>query len=458
MSKRLIFLVISLTVMSCAKRSEVNYAIISGTIKNNSSKEITVARVDRSFKKVISLKDDGSFLDTLEVNGPVTYVFNRHFQICLEEGYNLQMNYDATSPTSTLQIIGKGSDINNYLKESEKVSDEIKGKDFDAFYNLNKMDFRKKVFDIKKAKQNLLNSLTGISEDLRKREELNIHYNYLLFLDQYPEVNVNILGSDVDNLVFVDIVTELKDLDYMNDRDFQYSQAYVVLTDQYYNDRVTDRINRDNIDRESAFFNVMNEIPVGPIRNSLLYGIARMDLSNSLETKKYYERFMSLSTNEFHKNTISETFSKIEKLLPGEQSPAFVDYENFTGGSTSLMDLNGKYLYIDLWATWCKPCLAEIPALKILERAYENKNIEFVSISIDKKKDFDKWKQLVRDKQLGGTQLIADNAWESEFVQSYQIIGIPRFILLDPEGRIVDAKASSPSSGQLEIQFKQLGL
>jgi len=303
-----------------------------------------------------------------------------------------------------------------------------------------------------------LDSLSGISTDLRKREEANIHYNYLIYLDQYPDVNTKLLGSKAKNLEFGEIVQELKELDYSNNGDFQYSQAYVVLTGQYFDDRISERIENRDYERDSAFFSVMDSIPEGPIRNSLLYGSARVALTDSGDAKNYYNNFMALSTNDFHKKAITETFEKLKRVLPGESSPSFVDYENFAGGKSSLQDFQGEYVYIDLWATWCKPCLEEMPALERLNREYREKGIKFVSISIDKRNDYQKWRKMVDDRQLGGTQLIADKAWESDFVQSYEIKSIPRFILLDREGKIIDAKASRPSSGKLEDQFKSLGL
>ena len=136
------------------------------------------------------------------------------------------------------------------------------------------------------------------------------------------------------------------------------------------------------------------------------------------------------------------------KKMVGKPSPTFT-YENHKGGTSTLADFKGKYVYIDVWATWCGPCLAEIPHLKKVEAAYHDKNIVFLSISIDAKKDYEKWKNMVNQKQLGGVQLIADNDWNSKFVTDYGIQGIPRFILIDPNGNVVEADASRPSSPDL---------
>ncbi|HBK71710.1 MAG TPA: hypothetical protein DDZ39_08680 [Flavobacteriaceae bacterium] len=137
-------------------------------------------------------------------------------------------------------------------------------------------------------------------------------------------------------------------------------------------------------------------------------------------------------------------------------SPKFVDYENYKGGTTSLDDLKGKYVYIDVWATWCPPCRAEIPYLKDIEEEYYNENIAFVSISIDEDKAHEAWKNMIADKKMGGIQLFAGG--DTEFVQGYRINSIPRFILIDDEGNIVNDNAPRPSEPALKTLFKSVGL
>ncbi len=151
------------------------------------------------------------------------------------------------------------------------------------------------------------------------------------------------------------------------------------------------------------------------------------------------------------------------KLTKGKPSPKFKNYLNYKGGKTSLDALKGKYVYIDIWATWCNPCIAEIPALKSLEKKYHNKNIRFVSISIDDEKSagswdkaLAKWRKMVEDKNLTGTQLYAGK--DIEFMKDYLVTGIPRFILIDPKGNIVNPNAPRPSNPALENLFKELGI
>ena len=144
-----------------------------------------------------------------------------------------------------------------------------------------------------------------------------------------------------------------------------------------------------------------------------------------------------------------------KQKLAGTLSPSF-DYLNHAGGKTKLEDLRGKYVYIDVWATWCGPCRAEIPSLKKIEEKYHGKNIVFVSISVDENKDFEKWKKFVSDKALGGIQLFADKNWNSDFMLAYGINSIPRFILIDPQGNILNPDMSRPSSPELQKKLDAL--
>jgi thiol-disulfide isomerase/thioredoxin len=166
------------------------------------------------------------------------------------------------------------------------------------------------------------------------------------------------------------------------------------------------------------------------------------------------------------KNYMAPKIAMRNDFPKGAPSPNFVNYENHAGGNTSLSDLQGKYVYFDIWATWCGPCIKEIPSLKKVEKQFEGKNIPFVSISVDEGRGYkgdaaaarEGWRKMVTEKELGGMQLLADNGFRSQFIQDYKINGIPRFILVDPDGNIVSADAPRPSSAQLIELFEELGL
>lgn len=140
----------------------------------------------------------------------------------------------------------------------------------------------------------------------------------------------------------------------------------------------------------------------------------------------------------------------LKKLSPYKQgNPAYnFSFPDITGKPVSMADLKGKVVLVDLWATWCVPCIAEIPHLKKLEEELKDKNIQVVSISIDVEKDKEKWQKFVEKQQLGGIQLFA-GGW-SDMTLYYDINSVPRFMVFDQEGKIVTIEAPRPSDPQLK--------
>ncbi|MFV0305181.1 MAG: TlpA family protein disulfide reductase [Moheibacter sp.] len=122
-------------------------------------------------------------------------------------------------------------------------------------------------------------------------------------------------------------------------------------------------------------------------------------------------------------------------------APQF-SFVSIEGEQVALESLKGKYLYVDIWATWCRPCLQQLPAMKELEAKYDNQNIEFVSISVDKESDKNKWQNMVNEKQMKGIQLFAGRT--SSFHQDYEISTIPKFLIIGKEGEIINNDPPRP--------------
>jgi len=132
--------------------------------------------------------------------------------------------------------------------------------------------------------------------------------------------------------------------------------------------------------------------------------------------------------------------------MPQEGMPAIdFTYPDIDGNEVSLSSLNGKLVYVDVWATWCGPCLGEIPSLQKLEEEYHGKNIAFLSVSVDTDKEA--WLKMVKEDNLGGIQLWADG-W-SQITKDYAIFGIPRFMLFSADGKVISNDAPRPSSGEI---------
>jgi len=148
-------------------------------------------------------------------------------------------------------------------------------------------------------------------------------------------------------------------------------------------------------------------------------------------------------------------YEKVLHKNVGQKGLEFT-YKDVEDKPVSFSDFKGKYVYIDLWATWCGPCKAEIPHMKKIEEDYHGKNIVFVSLSLDKPKDNQKWKDFVKKEQLKGIQIMADKEFNSDVAKNYDVHAIPRFLLFDPKGNIINTDAFRPSNPELREQLDKL--
>ena len=128
-------------------------------------------------------------------------------------------------------------------------------------------------------------------------------------------------------------------------------------------------------------------------------------------------------------------------------------YPDAAGKQISLSDFKGKVVIVDVWATWCGPCRKELPYLKNLEKELKDEEVVFIGVSLDEDKNLEKWKKFIVDEQLPGVQLFA-GGW-SKIAKDYKITGIPRFMVFDKQGCIVEVNAPRPSDPALKKLLKQ---
>jgi len=164
------------------------------------------------------------------------------------------------------------------------------------------------------------------------------------------------------------------------------------------------------------------------------------------------------------KNEESTEIEKIDSVAQKESPESEISKELIKAPDFSLADINGKrfdlsdfkgkYVYMDIWATWCGPCKVQIPFMKELEKQFHDAPIHFVSVSLDKLEDKPIWEKMVRENQMSGVQLFAGR--EDNFGFDYKIEYIPTFIILDKEGNIMIDGAPAPmdyQTGEINLQL-----
>lgn len=192
-------------------------------------------------------------------------------------------------------------------------------------------------------------------------------------------------------------------------------------------------------------------------RHSDLLKNYRGEISDSILDKKENDFNDFFTNSEYTKLYLKKLKSEKSKIaLVGQKANEF-NYLDSNGTMVSLSDFNGKYILIDIWATWCGPCKFEIPYLKNIQNQFKGQNIAFVSISIDDSRDKIKWLNYLDSESLDGIQLFENNQGKSQFINSLNINSIPRFLIINPNGEFENLDAPKPSSEkQLNNLLKSL--
>jgi len=276
----------------------------------------------------------------------------------------------------------------------------------------------------------------------------SLQYDYLLDIQNYPSSYKFYFGDDVK--LSDAFFEELNDVDFNNTEEYKKQPYYRYLVNSIWSKRIA---SEDGFKKMNKKF---HEIKSKDIALTLLIGFYS-EISRNKEKAEDY--FKLIKNNTGSKKFIAAARKKLNsvtsQLAKGEESPVFT-YKSIDGKEVSLSDFKGKYVYIDVWATWCGSCIKQIPYLKALEEEFRGRDIVFVSISVDKKEAFSKWEKMVHAKELGGIQLFADNSFASDFIEAYDIHAIPHFILIDKEGKVYDAKAPYPSFNKTKALLEEL--
>lgn len=465
---------------------------LSGKLEKKDADSVYLSNVT-GFKKGTAVAKDGSFNLLIKTLPTGFYTMSPIGNLYLESGSQLQVSF---SPNKGYRFSGKGALENNLIREvKESVSAFLPvGKDGNS-YKLYDVSLPAYIAAVNAYKAKVV-ALTSASKSAYFKKNViedanahirNISTRYALYygVDSVKQASFykkletpgNLAKLNTDSLL-KDMykvklsATEKKQLDslsnhgftldneerYKNSPEYRYALSSSISR-MIYSPKYTAQFMGPRPVRGLVELNVIEDNFSNPlIKSSLQYQQVSSIIKqgeNAAVIDSVYKSFNASPASNTLKKELALVYANYKNFGDNAVAPLF-SYEQVNGEKVALESLRGKYVYIDVWATWCGPCKREIPALGEIEEKYKGKNIHFVSLSVDVEKDKEKWKNFVQENHLKGIQIIADKDFNSDFIKKFNINSIPRFILIDPKGKIVSANAKRPSDPELQKQLDQL--
>ncbi|HEY8389054.1 MAG TPA: TlpA disulfide reductase family protein [Parasegetibacter sp.] len=181
--------------------------------------------------------------------------------------------------------------------------------------------------------------------------------------------------------------------------------------------------------------------------NSLVRGMQKLNDKEEISAVK--SKITAIQTSEY-RDAALQFHAMLMKFGKGDKAVDFTAL-NSDGTPVNLSSLKGKVIYIDIWATWCGPCMAEMPAYEKLKEQFKDRDdVAFISLSIDSSPEI--WKKNIESRNATGYQWYINR----NKLDAYNIVGIPRSILIDKDFKINEMNAALPSAKNLPAQILEL--
>lgn len=264
----------------------------------------------------------------------------------------------------------------------------------------------------------------------------------------YPEWYYTMRGIEnkrleVDSSYFL----FLKNIEVNNDK-FIYSPEYRFFLNYYFLNQFNGSRQRPNAVQAYDFSpNYFSGKALKIFQLQLWYEVIQFGDFNDATT--IYTKAEKLYGDQSEFKYLLTIYNEKRPFTTGSKAPDFT-LPDLQGNKVSLESFLGKVVYIDFWASWCRPCIAEMPASEKLKKYFEGKDVVFINISIDE--DEGDWRMSQQKNQVSGINLLCKNN-ESNMAKKYQVSTIPSYFLIDKYGNFIAAPAQRPGK---EIIYKQI--
>lgn len=447
--------------------------LVMGKIDQSLAKHIELQVNQKYLKDAVDLYksnilEDGSFMFAVEINEPqlakIIYARNEAL-IYLEPNDTLVINSAANSFQFSLKFSGRGGANNTCFFEHVKNNPPVMNawellqykKGIFWFANEKMMDSQMQQLDEAKfvAKLNrkknksmakLLQFQTQdngkLTNDFIAFLETDIYYDWAYHMLLYGSVYHNIHQINQD-----DFFAFLKDIPLHDKKlgSYWYRNFLLAYTNHIAMQQPKDK--DEYVDQYLLANSMLQAKQKAFVQAHLLYKAfyaKRVDV-----IIPYYLDFLETNPYPIFDEKVIGAYQKAMRYAVGTPAPDFT-INNLQNEAIDLLDFQGKVVFLNFWASWCRPCMTKMNRLKPMQRDLEAQNVVFLNVSLDR--DRSAWMNSVQANDFGGVHLMADGALESEVSALYEVKALPQYFIIDKQGNF----AEKPRSKDLEDLKKTL--
>lgn len=433
---------------------------ITGKFINCQDRVLELVPSTGDFKDSILVSADGSFsYETTKITEPFrANLTNRkqiQVQLFLAPGYNLQLNADVKDyPTakSTLAYAGIGAKTNSYWQEGN-------GKAKPDTVNWNKKDPDTYLAHQLSLVNNPNHTLIDKVFDANNHEPYADYFRQSLLLDQKFGTLIGLFSSYayVNKLQWAQLQKMAKRLGFknlekeLNNEANLSSNAFSYFVSEYpFYCNEYQAFPADSAQKKKGNYTLY--LTAKLLKGKVYDYVASQTLQRNMSSvykledinklSPYIEKLNDRSLKQKLRDVAADRVKMATGLQAGHASPVF-NLPDTSGVLHHLEAFRGKVVYVDLWASWCGPCRQEMPYLKKIYDQYKgNDKLQVISIAAFDAKNRKYRYDVIKKEGMEWLQLEDTN---DAFAKAYQANFIPRYIIIDKEGRIVDSDAVRPS-------------
>ena len=396
--------------------------------------------------------DDNTFAFAIQITEPqlVSLEYSRNTgMLYLEPNDTLYIDCDAENFQFSFEFSGRAAHNNKCFTQYQRLNPpetsifqmtQYRQKNY-SFLNSKKMDDRMMTMDKASFKNHMLTSEAQYLSILNKYDEdhptsLTEHFKEFMKADItfHKAYHLLLYGHVFKNMH--DVTSEffefLKDIPFQSEAvGNQWYREFLVA----YFDRMNMQANVD--DTQYAFeYDIakdhLNGKALAFYRSEIIARAFRAK-KQDLILDRYYQFVNKNEYPQFDMKVLA-TYGKAMKFAKGTPAPDFM-LQDIKDETLTLSSFSGKAVYLNFWATWCKPCMKKMEETKGLQAELEKDGIVFLNVSLDRKEEI--WKETIAKNNYKGIHVLASGELNSEIAKAYEVRVLPQYFIINKKGEFV---------------------